>query len=224
VHASATRWWLAVLFAVAVWWSTSSVAAGPEIAPPVARGSQEVAYPEDGQGDAVVVLELVVASDGHVASATVIDGPSPFAEAALEAALGWTFDPARRGGVPAAARIRAQVQFRSPLDGGKPKAPLEDEPTPPREEPRADPAPPEPPALEVVVQGRRREPGRTTLSAAEIRETPGAFGDAFRAVEVLPGVTPPLGGVPYFFVRGAPPNANGTFVDGIRVPLLFHGR
>ena len=72
------------------------------------------------------------------------------------------------------------------------------------------------------MQGRRREPGRTTLSAAEVRETPGAFGDAFRAVEVLPGVTPPLGGVPYFFVRGAPPNANGTFVDGIRVPLLFH--
>lgn len=72
------------------------------------------------------------------------------------------------------------------------------------------------------MQGERREPGRTTLSAADVRQTPGAFGDPFRAVEVLPGVTTPLGGVPYFFVRGAPPNTNGYFVDGVRVPLLFH--
>ena len=31
-----------------------------------------------------------------------------------------------------------------------------------------------------------------------------------------------LSGVPYFYVRGGPPNNNGYFVDGIRVPLLFH--
>ncbi len=75
---------------------------------------------------------------------------------------------------------------------------------------------------QVTVRGERREIGQTTLAADEVRELPGAFGDAFRAVEVLPSVTPALSGFPYFFVRGAPPNNNGYFVDGVRVPLLFH--
>jgi hypothetical protein len=75
---------------------------------------------------------------------------------------------------------------------------------------------------QVTVRGERREIGQTTLRADEVREMPGAFGDAFRAVEALPGVTPTMSGFPYFFVRGAPPNNNGYFVDGVRVPLLFH--
>lgn len=60
------------------------------------------------------------------------------------------------------------------------------------------------------------------MSAREVREMPGAFGDPFRAVEALPGVTPMLSGLGYFFVRGAPPNNNGYFLDGIRVPQLYH--
>jgi hypothetical protein len=51
---------------------------------------------------------------------------------------------------------------------------------------------------------------------------PGAFGDPFRAIEALPGVTPIVSGLPYFYIRGAPPNDTGYFVDGIRVPFLFH--
>ncbi len=51
---------------------------------------------------------------------------------------------------------------------------------------------------------------------------PGAFGDPFRAIEALPGVTPVISGLPFFYIRGAPPNDNAYFVDGIRVPLLFH--
>jgi hypothetical protein len=35
-------------------------------------------------------------------------------------------------------------------------------------------------------------------------------------------VAPILSGLPYFFVRGAPPGDVGYFIDGIRVPLLFH--
>jgi hypothetical protein len=60
------------------------------------------------------------------------------------------------------------------------------------------------------------------LRAEEVRILPGAFGDSFRAVEMLPGVTPIASGVPYFFVRGAPPGNTGYFLDGIRVPALFH--
>jgi hypothetical protein len=60
------------------------------------------------------------------------------------------------------------------------------------------------------------------MSRAEVRLLPGAFGDPFRAVEALPGVTPIATGLPYFFVRGAPPGNVGYFLDGIRVPLLYH--
>ena len=34
--------------------------------------------------------------------------------------------------------------------------------------------------------------------------------------------SPLASGLPYFYIRGAPPNDNGYYVDGIRVPLLFH--
>ena len=34
----------------------------------------------------------------------------------------------------------------------------------------------------------------------------------------MPGVTPFASGVPFFFVRGAPPGNVGYFLDGVRVP------
>jgi hypothetical protein len=51
---------------------------------------------------------------------------------------------------------------------------------------------------------------------------PGAFGDPFRAVEAVPGVSPLVSGLPYFFVRGAPPGNVGYFLDGVRIPILYH--
>jgi hypothetical protein len=75
---------------------------------------------------------------------------------------------------------------------------------------------------EVEVVGERPEQGKTMLKGDEVRQIPGAFGDAFRAVEALPGVTPMVSGIPFFFVRGAPPGNVGYFVDNVRVPLLYH--
>lgn len=86
--------------------------------------------------------------------------------------------------------------------------------------PASDAAP-----AEVRVNGvKRREPTapKDTIGAREIRQVPGAFGDAFRAIESLPGITPIVSGLPYFFVRGAPPGNTGFFIDGVRVPGLFH--
>ncbi len=95
------------------------------------------------------------------------------------------------------------------------------EPSPPTSPPPPPPAPEEP--VEVVVEGERPEPSRAaTLTRAEVREIPGTFGDPFRALETMPGVTPIVSGLPFYFVRGAPPGNVGYFVDGIRVPLLFH--
>lgn len=76
---------------------------------------------------------------------------------------------------------------------------------------------------DVVVTGSKgTKSGQTSIGGAEVRQVPGAFGDAFRAIETLPGVTPTISGVPFFFVRGAPPGNNGTYLDGIKVPLLYH--
>jgi outer membrane receptor protein involved in Fe transport len=77
-------------------------------------------------------------------------------------------------------------------------------------------------AEEVRVRGVKPEPVRTTVSSEDVRQMPGAFGDPFRFIEALPGVTPIVSGIPFFFVRGAPPGNVGYFLDGVRVPLLYH--
>lgn len=86
-----------------------------------------------------------------------------------------------------------------------------------------EPEPPAPPQLlEVTVEGEKAPPGAASIKRREIREMPGVLGDAYRAIEVQPGVTPTATGLPYYFIRGAPPGNIGYFFDGIQVPLLFH--
>jgi hypothetical protein len=205
---------LAVLLTCA----TAVSAQTPELLPPVVQGSTDVPYPEGAEGDAAVVLELVVEKDGSVSSATVVEGVEPFAEQARSSVLAWHFTPAQRDQQPIAARIRARVVFqRGPEEPALPALPV-----PTLAPAEAKPAPAPEPIYEITVVGARREIGQTTLSKSDVREMPGAFGDAFRAIEALPGVTPLASGVPYFYVRGAPPNNAGYYVDGVRVPLLFH--
>ena len=193
----------------------------PALTPPLPESGTDVPYPPGAQGDARVVLEVTVAKDGSVSSATAIDGVEPFAEHARRAVLAWHFVPAQRGSVPVVARIRVQIFFDQPVSAKKaaapPAAPAVRSAAPSL---AAEPSP-EPP-LEITVSGVRRELGQLQLSAEEVREMPGAFGDPFRAVEALPGLTPLVSGIPYFYVRGAPPNNTGYYVDGVKIPLLFH--
>jgi hypothetical protein len=194
--------------------------------PPVAQGSTAVPYPPLANGDAIVLLELTVETDGTVSNAVVVDGVEPFAEQARRSVLAWRFLPAHRGSTPVAARIRARVDFhqeqRTAIASTVPRAAQAvPGPVPPGPSVQGTAAAPEAPQ-EVDVRGTRREIGQTTLSATDVREMPGAFGDPFRAIEALPGVVPLVSGLPYFYIRGAPPNDNGYYVDGIRVPLLFH--
>src|SRR5437899_2292485 len=85
----------------------------------------------------------------------------------------------------------------------------------------AEPAPSEAP-IEVTVEGEKAPPGSTSLGRRDIREMPGVLDDPYRAIETLPGVMPAASGIPYYFIRGAPPGNIGYFFDGIQVPLLFH--
>ncbi|HET9934369.1 MAG TPA: TonB-dependent receptor [Polyangiaceae bacterium] len=82
-------------------------------------------------------------------------------------------------------------------------------------------APPAAP-LEVVVEGERAAPTSAQVTREQARALPGTFGDPLRAIEAEPGVTPIVSGLPYFFVRGAPPANVGFFIDGVDVPLLYH--
>lgn len=227
----------AVCVALAVYssWTSSALAQNlPVASAPVPEGSTDVPYPAGAEGEATVLLELVVEKDGSVSSATVIEGNEPFAEHARTAVLRWHFVPAKRGELAVAAKIRAKVEFHRDVDANAHAAasaaaslPVPGSTTSMGEAAAPRLATPAPAAsaeapVEVTVSGERREVGQTTLSAQEVRELPGAFGDAFRAIEALPGVTPLVSGIPYFYVRGAPPNNSGYYVDGVRIPLLFH--
>jgi hypothetical protein len=77
---------------------------------------------------------------------------------------------------------------------------------------------------ETVVRGdkERTEVSRHTLTEQELREVPGTMGDPFRVVMLLPGVSGLASGLSYPVIRGAQPAATGYFVDGVRVPALFH--
>jgi TonB family protein len=177
-------------------------------------------YPESGRGDATVVLELLVTADGRVSQAALVEGPEPFASAALAQASTWRFEPARRAGTAIAAKIRFRVHFVE-TKSEEELGPEPDSRTMPSGTPGRAPVRPAPP-LEVTVRGDRPPPGASRMTRAEVEQLPGALGDPFRAVEAMPGVTPAISGMPYFFVRGAPPGNIGYLVDGIRVPLLFH--
>ena len=222
----------AVLLAATIAWEDPALAQdkpvpasapAPSLTSPAIQGSTDVPYPKGAKGDAVVLLELTIEKDGTVSSAVVMEGVEPFAEQARQAVLGWRFTPALRGSNPVGARIRARVEFRQEQIPGAPAGPAPSAARAPATTTFSGGAQPaaETPE-EVSVHGTRREIGQTTLSAIDVREMPGAFGDPFRAIEALPGVVPLTSGLPYFYIRGAPPNNNGYYVDGIRVPLLFH--
>lgn len=183
--------------------------------------SAEVTYPSEASGAHRVVLQLTLRTDGTVERAVAVEGSPPFSSHAEKEALLWRFRPAMRDGAPVAATIRFLVEFEPhtrPVAEPEPesKAPAAKAAT---ERPTA-PVPDQPP-LEVVVHGQRA-PATRRLGRAEIRELPGAFGDPFRAVEALPGVVPIVSGVPYFYVRGAPPGNVGYYFDGVPVPMLYH--
>jgi TonB family protein len=174
-----------------------------------------VAYPAGAHGEAVVVLEVVVAPDGTVTSVRVLAGAEPFLAVAMAAAPSFRFDPATRDGQPISARIRIEVPFHE-APHAAPVAPVT------RVRRVLAKPPPIPGVEDVHVRGVRHEIGGTVMTKEEVRDIPGAFGDAFRAIDMMPGVTPIVSGVPFFFVRGAPPGNTGYFIDGVRVPLLYH--
>jgi len=76
---------------------------------------------------------------------------------------------------------------------------------------------------ETTVRGQARHEGeRFSLRGEELHQIAGNLGDPFRAVQLLPGVATPVPLLPLYVIRGASPGMNGFFLDGMRVPQLFH--
>ncbi len=78
--------------------------------------------------------------------------------------------------------------------------------------------------VEINVAGKRppREVTVHSLEGEEIKKIPGTNGDALRAVENMPGVARPPGGIAMLIVRGSGPADTGVFIDGTSVPLAYH--
>ncbi|MEX1366273.1 MAG: hypothetical protein AB1Z98_24325 [Nannocystaceae bacterium] len=74
----------------------------------------------------------------------------------------------------------------------------------------------------VVTAERQVAVSSTTLRDDEIHKMAGSRGDPLRVINSLPGVGQLAGFLPYVVVRGAAPGNTGYYLDGARVPILFH--
>lgn len=71
----------------------------------------------------------------------------------------------------------------------------------------------------IAAQKReQRAAKRLTLEGEALRTLPGAMGDPFRALGLMPGVASPLGCLPLCAIRGASPGMSGYYLDGMRLP------
>ncbi|MBN1577146.1 MAG: TonB family protein [Chitinispirillaceae bacterium] len=77
---------------------------------------------------------------------------------------------------------------------------------------------------EIVIYGKadEREVSRRQLSKTEVKRIPGVGGDAVKVVQALPGVGRPTMGNGDIIVRGSRPWDSGFFINGLRIPLLYH--
>lgn len=216
---------LCVVASITTTRASSAQAPDPTLIPPRVVSEPPATYPDGASGAAEVMLEVVVGEDGAVTDVKLVEGTEPFASAAIAAANTYRFEPAARAGKPVRARIRVVIAFTPPPPPPAPE-PEEPAPTPAAPTPSAAPSPPPPPAPieEVRVLGRRepKSPTEHRLGRAEMRVVPGAFGDPFRAIDMLPSLVPIVSGLPYYYIRGAPPSAVGYYIDEVRVPYLFH--
>jgi TonB family protein len=63
---------------------------------------------------------------------------------------------------------------------------------------------------------------RRTISMEEVRRVPGTFGDPVRVVQNLPGAARAPFGTGLLVIRGSNPEDSGVYVDGIRIPYVYH--
>ncbi len=73
-----------------------------------------------------------------------------------------------------------------------------------------------------VYRREKEEVTRRTLSVQEVRRVPGTFGDPVRVIQSLPGAARAPFGTGVLVIRGSNPEDSAVYVDGIRIPLIYH--
>jgi TonB family protein len=63
---------------------------------------------------------------------------------------------------------------------------------------------------------------RRVLTIDEVRRVPGSFGDPVRIIQTLPGAARTPFGTGFLVIRGSNPEDSGVYVDGVRIPLIYH--
>ena len=204
----------------------------PVVSPPRVIEVPGVELPEGTEVPEGGAVELVLAIDATGGAAVEeCDASAAICERVREAIAGARFAPATRDGAPIPARIG--MRFRLEVAEEPPADTTEDAPEDAAARAPQPSAPPDvSPSRAAVEESRtgfgvtavvdRPPPGAMRLELEELREMPGAFGDPFRAIEALPGITPILSGLPYFYVRGAPPSGTIYVYDDIPLPALYH--
>jgi TonB family protein len=74
----------------------------------------------------------------------------------------------------------------------------------------------------VINPGEGENATKHTISQAEMTTVPGTFGDPLRVIQNLPGVARSPYGLGLLIIRGSSPQDSGVFVDGHKVPILYH--
>ncbi|MEZ4401096.1 MAG: TonB family protein [Kofleriaceae bacterium] len=76
----------------------------------------------------------------------------------------------------------------------------------------------------TVIEGARDnlEVTRRTLQRQQLQSVPGTFGDPVRVIQTLPGVARAPFGLGFLLIRGSNPDDSLVYIDGHKVPLLFH--
>ncbi len=74
----------------------------------------------------------------------------------------------------------------------------------------------------VVYEAPETVVTRHTISIDDIRRVPGTFGDPVRVIQSLPGAARAPFGTGMLVIRGANPEDSAVYIDGVRVPLIYH--
>jgi TonB family protein len=77
---------------------------------------------------------------------------------------------------------------------------------------------------EIVVYGKaeKKEVAQRTLTLNEVRKIPGLGGDAVKVIQALPGVARSAFNLGPPIIRGAGSGDSRFFLDGVKLPNLFH--
>ncbi len=68
----------------------------------------------------------------------------------------------------------------------------------------------------------KNEVTQRTISMETIKRVPGTFGDPIRVIQSLPGAARAPFGSGLLIIRGSNPEDSGVYIDGIRIPYIYH--